>query len=55
MPINSITEREMALSGVSSLPLTPTASPALGGRNYTPAEMKAAFDRLPRLIAVRLN
>ena len=55
MPINSITEREMALSGVSSLPLTPTASPALGGRNYTPAEMKAAFDRLPRLIAERLN
>ncbi|MDD6981045.1 MAG: hypothetical protein PUJ21_04805 [Clostridia bacterium] len=55
MPINLISEREMALSGVSSLPLTPTASPALGGRNYTPAEMKAAFDRLPRLIAERLN
>ena len=55
MPINLISEREMALSGVSSLPLTPTASPALGGRNYTPAEMKAAFDRLPRLVAERLN
>ncbi|MGM9608590.1 MAG: hypothetical protein ACI3XE_00030 [Eubacteriales bacterium] len=55
MPINLISEREMTLAGVTSLPLTPTASPALGGRNYTPAEMKAAFDRLPRLVAERLN
>ena len=55
MSVQTITERELAANGVSSLPLTPTASPALGGRDYTPAEVKAAFDRLPRLIAARLN
>lgn len=55
MSIQTITEQELARNGVSSLPLTPTASPALGGRDYTPSEVKAAFDRLPRLIAARLN
>lgn len=55
MSVQIITEQELAASGVSSLPLTPTASPALGGRDYTPGEVKAAFDRLPRLIAARLN
>lgn len=55
MSISIITEQELAHCGVSSLPLTPTASPALGGRDYTPGEVKAAFDRLPRLIAARLN
>ncbi len=55
MSMQTITERELAENGVSSLPLTPTASPALGGRDYTPNEVKAAFDRLPRLIAARLN
>ena len=55
MPFTKVTEREMTDAGVSSLPLTPTASPAFGGKNYTPAQMKAAFDRLPRLIAERLN
>lgn len=55
MSIQTITEQELARNGVSSLPLTPTASPALGGRDYTPSEVKAAFDRLPRLVAARLN
>lgn len=55
MSVQIITEQELASSGVSSLPLTPTASPALGGRDYTPGEVKAAFDRLPRLVAARLN
>ena len=55
MSMQTITERELVENGVSSLPLTPTASPALGGRDYTPNEVKAAFDRLPRLIAARLN
>lgn len=55
MSVQTITEQELAANGVSSLPLTPTASPALGGRDYTPGEVKAAFDRLPRLIAARLN
>ena len=55
MSMQTITEQELARNGVSSLPLTPTASPALGGRDYTPSEVKAAFDRLPRLIAARLN
>lgn len=55
MSIQPITEQELAKNGVSSLPLIPTASPAFGGRDYTPVEVKAAFDRLPRLIAARLN
>lgn len=55
MSVQTITEQELAANGVSSLPLTPTASPALGGRDYTPGEVKAAFDRLPRLIAARFN
>ena len=55
MPLSSLTEQELTRAGVSSLPITPTASPAFGGKSYTPAQMKAAFDRLPRLIAERLN
>lgn len=55
MQVPIMTERELAQNGVAALPLTPTASPAFGGRDYTPQEMKAAFDRLPRFIAARLN
>ncbi len=50
-----ITEREMELMGVASLPTRPTAPREFGGKGYTPAELKAAFDRLPRLIAERFN
>lgn len=55
MQVPVMSEQEIARNGVAALPLTPTASPAFGGRDYTPQEMKAAFDRLPRFIAARLN
>lgn len=40
---------------VSSLPTRPTAPTSLGGRGFSPSEMKEAFDRLPLFIAERLN
>lgn len=40
---------------VSSLPSRPTAPTAFGGKGYTAAQMKAAFDRLPLFIIERFN
>ena len=40
---------------VSSLPSRPTAPASFGGRGYTAAQMKAAFDRLPLFIIERFN
>ena len=40
---------------VGSLPTRPTAPIALGGRGYSSAEMKEAFDRLPLFIIERFN
>lgn len=40
---------------VSSLPSRPTAPTSFGGRGYTAAQMKAAFDRLPLFIIERFN
>ena len=40
---------------ISSLPSCPTAPKALGGRGYSAAQMKAAFDRLPLYIIERYN
>ncbi len=50
-----ITEGETLPLTVSSLPTRPTAPKALGGRGYTPAEMKEAFDRLPLFVIEKLN
>ena len=50
-----ITTEEIEENAVASLPTRPTESVSFGGRGYTSAEMKAAFDRLPRLVAERLN
>jgi hypothetical protein len=49
-----LTEEVSPLS-VSSLPTHPTAPSGLGGRGYTSADMKAAFDKLPLLIIERFN
>jgi hypothetical protein len=49
-----LTEEVSPLS-VSSLPTHPTAPSGLGGKGYTSADMKAAFDRLPLLIIERFN
>ncbi|MBQ7387362.1 MAG: hypothetical protein IJW03_04255 [Clostridia bacterium] len=40
---------------VSSLPTHPTAPEGLGGKGYTSADMKAAFDKLPLFIIERFN
>lgn len=40
---------------VSSLPTRPTAPSSFGGKGYTSAEMKAAFDKLPLYIVERFN
>ena len=55
MSLQEITERELSVCGVVSLPTRPGASREFGGRSYTPAQVKEAFDRLPRLIAERYN
>lgn len=55
MKASKITEAEMEPLKIASLPTRPTAPSAFGGRGYTATEMKAAFDRLPCLIAERFN
>lgn len=55
MKATKITKAELDTLGISALPSRPTAPKALGGGGYTAHEMKAAFDRLPALVAERLN
>ena len=55
MKATRITDAEIEAIAIASLPTRPTAPTAFGGRGYTATEMKAAFDKLPRLIAERLN
>lgn len=50
-----ITPAEIDAAAVSSLPTRPTAGTAFGGGGYTAAELKATFDKLPKLVATRLN
>lgn len=55
MTTKKLTELEMEPMRIASLPSRPTAPTAFGGKGYTSYEMKAAFDKLPNLIAERLN
>lgn len=55
MKTKKITEAEALALGVSSLPTRPNAPSSKGGRGYTAEDLKAAFDRLPRLIIERFN
>ena len=55
MNTKKITNSEITPIAISSLPTRPTASTAFGGKGYTAAEMKAAFDKLPLLIIERFN
>lgn len=55
MITEKITDAQIAELSVSSLPTRPNAPSAFGGRGFSADEMKAAFDRLPRLVAERLN
>lgn len=53
--IQPITNHEINQSKVASLPTRPNASSTFGGAGYTSAQLKAAFDRLPLLLAERYN
>ena len=55
MNTKKITSAEITPIAISSLPTRPTASTAFGGKGYTAAEMKAAFDKLPLLVIERFN
>lgn len=55
MKTKKITSEEITPISISSLPTRPTASTAFGGKGYTAAEMKAAFDKLPLLVIERFN
>lgn len=53
--IKKIAESEILEAGVSSLTSRPSSPTAYGGDGLTATELKARFDRLPRLIADRVN
>lgn len=55
MTTEKIKDAEIAALRVSSLPSRPNASGAFGGRGYTAAQMKEAFDRLPLFLVGRFN
>ena len=50
-----ITDTEISNNRIASLPTRPTASAAFGGKGYSAAEMKEAFDKLPMLLIDRFN
>ena len=55
MNTTKILDSEIKDLKIASLPSRPTAPAAFGGRGYTSAEMKAAFDRLSLFIIERFN
>ena len=55
MTIHEISESELHEAGISSLSNHPTSPYAFGGEGLTPTRLKERFDRLPRLVAERLN
>ena len=55
MKTTKILTEEICDLTVSSLPTRPTSPIALGGRGYSPTEMKQAFDKLPLYIIERFN
>ncbi len=50
-----IEESEIKDLLVSSLPTRPTAPSAFGGKGFSVAEMKEAFDKLPLFIVEKFN
>ena len=55
MLTTKITESDLASRKVASLPSRPTAPTAFGGKGYTSAQMKEAFDKLPLFLAEKFN
>ena len=55
MIAKKITQDEFSDMLVSSLPTKPTTPTYFGGKGYSAAEMKAAFDKLPLFIIEKYN
>ena len=55
MKATKITSGDIADKTVSSLPTRPTLPSAFGGKGYTAAEVKEAFDKLPLYIIEKYN
>ena len=55
MSICKITPSEIAENSVASLPTSPSSPSLYRGKTYSAAELRAAFDRLPLLLAERYN
>lgn len=55
MSISKITPEEILQNAVSSLATRPSAPSLYEGKSLSAKELKAAFDRLPRLAIARLN
>lgn len=55
MNTTKILDSEISGLKIASLPTRPTAPQSFGGKGYTAAQMKAAFDKLPMLIIDRFN
>lgn len=53
--IKKIESSEISPLRVATLPTRPTAPTSFGGKGYSAAQMKEAFDRLPLFIASKLN
>lgn len=53
--VQKILNEDIQSLKISSLPTRPTAPTSFGGKGYTSAEMKAAFDKLPLYIVERFN
>ena len=53
--VSKILTEDIEALKVSSLPTRPTAPTSFGGKGYTAAQMKAAFDRLPLFIVEKFN
>lgn len=55
MKSRKITEADIAEMKISNLPTRPTSPQSFGGKGYTAADMKAAFDKLPLYIVDCFN
>ena len=55
MSITKIKESELSQNGIASLSTHPALPSLYEGRNLSAAELRAAFDKLPRLLAERFN
>ena len=55
MNTKKILETDIQSLKIASLPVRPTASRELGGRGYSPRQMREAFDKLPLYIIAAFN